>query len=197
MESDPQQKQHQFQNPLQQQQTSSSGLLRYRSAPSSYFANFVDDSEGYLETAARPSSPETDRIIARFMSDDSSSLPRAELDEVRKNSHSQATENQELRLDFMGSPPPPPPTMMMTMYNHQSSSSSSSRPPLPNHSSKASGFGSEMDGSPYGAVDSKIGGGGAPCNSSNLVRHSSSPAGLFYHLNIENGTLSPSFLSSV
>ncbi|XP_052179979.1 transcription factor bHLH128-like [Diospyros lotus] len=58
----------------QQQQPMSSGLMRYRSAPSSYFTNLINCSFGggggncdeFMNP--RPSSPETERIFARFMS---------------------------------------------------------------------------------------------------------------------------------
>ena len=61
MESDLQQ-QH-----LKPQQHVNSSLLRYRSAPSSYFANHLDTefNEPFFNRAP---SPETERILARFMS---------------------------------------------------------------------------------------------------------------------------------
>src|ERR1044072_314553 len=56
---------------LQQQQqmnpSSSSGLTRYRSAPSSYFSNIIDR-EFYEHIFSKPSSPETERVFSRFMS---------------------------------------------------------------------------------------------------------------------------------
>ncbi|KAL7174076.1 hypothetical protein ACSBR2_033349 [Camellia fascicularis] len=57
----------------QQQPIRNSGLVRYRSAPSSYFARLVNTGGGGGENCdqfvnPRPSSPETDQIFAGFMS---------------------------------------------------------------------------------------------------------------------------------
>ncbi|MCI11882.1 transcription factor bHLH122-like, partial [Trifolium medium] len=43
-----------------------SGLTRFKSAPSSYFSNIIDK-EFYEHLFNRPSSPETERVFARFM----------------------------------------------------------------------------------------------------------------------------------
>ncbi|XP_019457690.1 PREDICTED: transcription factor bHLH130-like isoform X1 [Lupinus angustifolius] len=59
MESDLEQQQHQVNN-------SSSGLTRYKSAPSSYFTNIIDK-DFYEHIFNHPSSPETEQIFSRFM----------------------------------------------------------------------------------------------------------------------------------
>ncbi|XP_010479574.1 PREDICTED: transcription factor bHLH122-like [Camelina sativa] len=50
--------QHQHQRPR------NSGLIRYQSAPSSYFSNFGESIEEFLD---RPTSPETERILSGFL----------------------------------------------------------------------------------------------------------------------------------
>ncbi|CAL0322123.1 unnamed protein product [Lupinus luteus] len=59
MESDLEQQQHEVNN-------SSSGLTRYKSAPSSYFTNIIDK-DFYEHIFNHPSSPETEQIFSRFM----------------------------------------------------------------------------------------------------------------------------------
>ncbi|XP_076913181.1 transcription factor bHLH130-like [Bidens hawaiensis] len=65
----------QQQQPHQQQPNMNSGLTRYRSAPSAYFSNLInsgvykdEDLDPFFN--ARVSSPETERILSRFISGD-------------------------------------------------------------------------------------------------------------------------------
>ncbi|CAL0334124.1 unnamed protein product [Lupinus luteus] len=161
---------------LDQQQQISSGLTRYRSAPSSYFSNIIDK-EFYESTFNRPSSPETERVFARFMSNLSGSSgsdggaedsisqniqpgqPVSAVKEeiINQQSHDVPSMNNE-QVIFQ--------QQQRNNSNYGSSTpqkvyQSSGRPPLPNH--MKTGLGS----------------------TSNLIRHGSSPAGLFSTINIE------------
>lgn len=174
----------------QQQQKMNSGLMRYQSAPSSFFSNIfsTDDFEEFLNP--RSSSPETERIFGRFISSGGQpgASPSPDFSELQQKSAainhqtqfmpSTKGENEvvQQRNDYTSG--------SQTVYQTQS------QPPIPNHSSPApsSAMGSTyqaatsmtMDGLPH----MKVGGGG----NSNLIRHSSSPAGLFADINVENGT---------
>lgn len=68
MDSDIQLRRNQFHDQQeQQQQQMNSGLMRYRSAPSSYFAGIFDGGDSF-DHFLRSSSPETDRILSGFVS---------------------------------------------------------------------------------------------------------------------------------
>lgn len=179
-----------------QQQQMNSSLMRYRSAPSSYFSNFIDgeDCEEFLQH--RPSSPETERIFSRFMSsggtEDSSSHT---VMNMRQNSQAMAPESVvavSQQNQFMASMKHGAEVLQQQQQQNGYASGSQmmyqTSSPMPHHNSAAPG---PVENS-YSAVSSmgmdqsqqmKIGGG----NNSNLIRHSSSPAGLFSHLNVENG----------
>ncbi|KAJ9697928.1 hypothetical protein PVL29_007169 [Vitis rotundifolia] len=178
-----------------QQQQMNSSLMRYRSAPSSYFANFIDgeDCEEFLQH--RPSSPETERIFSRFISsggtEDSSSHT---VMNMRQNSQAMAPESEVVvsqQTQFMASMKHGAEVLQQQQQNGYASGSQmmyQTSSPMPHHNSAAPG---PVENS-YSAVSSmgmdqsqqmKIGG----SNNSNLIRHSSSPAGLFSHLNVENG----------
>ncbi|KAA8549552.1 hypothetical protein F0562_001430 [Nyssa sinensis] len=162
----------------QQQQQMNSGLVRYRSAPSSYFLSLLnsngvgdggDDCTGFLNP--EPSSPETERIFARLMSsggtEDSNSQNFCE-------SQQNSSANENLPPQFMvpmkGEAEVLQPQQQGSDYASASLMiyQSQSQSPLPNHNS---------------ASQMTMGGVG----NSNLVRHSSSPAGLFSHINVKNG----------
>jgi hypothetical protein len=202
MESDLQQHPTMFldhQNHHQQQMNS--GLTRFKSAPSSYFSNIIDK-EFYEHLFNRPSSPETERVFARFMNslsgsgsgaggdadaesvsvpvvDDSltqnlstvqQQLPivKEEIDQQSQTMSSMNNNNNET-MDLQ--------QLQRTQSNMNSYGSSvpqnfyqsSGRPPLPNQMKTGRG------------------------NCSNLIRHGSSPAGLFSNINIETGIFSNSF----
>ncbi|CAI0412713.1 unnamed protein product [Linum tenue] len=155
-------------NPKQMNSGGGGGLTRYQSAPSSYFTSYLEK-ELCDELLNRPSSPETERFFARFLANTASSdglQPDPVLAPVKQGS----PPLQQGMDDYSSGsrsfyPPPPPP-------------SSQSRPPLP--SAPAMDY-SRLPPTPPPPA-SKSGGGN---NSSNLVRHSSSPAGLFSNINIE------------
>ncbi|GAU51409.1 hypothetical protein TSUD_413200 [Trifolium subterraneum] len=201
MESDLQQHPTMFldhQNHHQQQMNS--GLTRFKSAPSSYFSNIIDK-EFYEHLFNRPSSPETERVFARFMNslsgsgsgggggdaesvsvsvsasasvavvDDSltqnlqQQLPivKEEIDQQSQTMTSMNTNNNNETMNLQ--------QLQRTQSNMNSYGSStpqnfyqsSGRPPLPNSMKTGRG------------------------NCSNLIRHGSSPAGLFSNINIETG----------
>lgn len=210
MESDLQQHPTMFldhQNHHQQQQMNS-GLTRFKSAPSSYFSNIIDK-EFYEHLFNRPSSPETERVFARFMNslsgsgsgggggDAESASATASVavavavtagdDSLTQNLVS--TVQQELLPVVKEEIDQQSQTMMASMNNEtvdlqqiqrqqsnmnnygfsgsQKFYQSSGRPPLPNQMKTGRG------------------------SCSNLIRHGSSPAGLFSNINIETG-ISPS-----
>ncbi|KAG5114818.1 hypothetical protein JHK82_038087 [Glycine max] len=174
----------------QQPQVNSSGLTRYRSAPSSYFSNIIDR-EFYEHVFNRPSSPETERVFSRFMnslnseeedslhhhklSTDSSSSSAAVKEEV-VNQHNQSVNEEHVVVAALQQS-----NNNMNSYNNSASrnfyQSSSSKPPLPNPNPNLSS-GMEQGSFSMGLRHSG--------NNSNLIRHSSSPAGLFSQINIEN-----------
>lgn len=147
----------------QQQQQMNSGLTRYRSAPSSYFADMLNGSlfggedvaDQFINT--RASSPDSDRFFSRFMSScggEDSNLPN--VSDVRPSSFV----NEPIQSQFM------------VQMKHE--------PDVPLAQQQQQQMGSlGMNNLPQ----MKMGGG----NNLNLIRQSSSPAGLFAQVNIDNG----------
>ncbi|KAE9585972.1 putative transcription factor bHLH family [Lupinus albus] len=172
-----------------QKNNSSSGLTRYKSAPSSYFNNIIDK-DFYEHIFNQPSSPETEQIFSRFMNSISGSgggdvTPAALEEDSHPHNFSPVKEeiiiNQEVNYE---------PVVWKEQQQHCDISSnyssgvhgfyqSSARPPLPNQN-----LNSGMDGTYSFGVNRlqqmKTG------SRNNLIRHSSSPAGLFSQINIEN-----------
>lgn len=64
MESEFQQHHFLIHHDHQHQRPRNSGLIRYQSAPSSYFSSFGESIEEFLD---RPTSPETERILSGFL----------------------------------------------------------------------------------------------------------------------------------
>ncbi|QHN94925.1 hypothetical protein HN51_042777 [Arachis hypogaea] len=163
------------------QAPSSNGLTRYRSAPSSYFTDIIDR-EFYEHIFNRPSSPETERVFSRFMNslrDDAA----PEDDSLHLDSSSVKEEH-----DITPSQP-----LLFQHHHHQQQQNnvnsfnyqSTSRPPLPNQNQNlASSGGVEGVYSNNNNNNNRL---PQTKNQSNLVRHSSSPAGLFSQIHIENG----------
>ncbi|KAF5208077.1 Transcription factor bhlh [Thalictrum thalictroides] len=167
----------------QQQQQMNSGLLRYRSAPSSLFANFMDGEDDFIASHHRSSSPEAESMFARFMNCDSTSPSLHEIADKSavKAEVSVGNSTNNKSSQFMGvidehgteqmmysSPPPLPPKQQQSMSNHAS-----------NVAENVYRVASSM-GLDHQSPQMKMG-------NSNLIRHSSSPAGLFANLNVENG----------
>ena len=178
MESDLQQHHHQNQM--------NSGLTRYRSAPSSYFANIIDR-EFCEEFFNRPSSPETERIFARFIADNGGGGGGGNGGtEVTNTSEVVATEASNQQTQFMASMNNEAAGVLQQQQQQNNYGSASQnfyqgppRPPLPNSSVEGS-YSMGLDRLPQ----MKTGGGG---NNSSLIRHSSSPAGLFANINVGEG----------
>nr|XP_023916486.1 transcription factor bHLH130-like isoform X2 [Quercus suber] len=172
MESDLQQHRHQNQM--------NSGLTRYRSAPSSYFANIIDR-EFCEEFFNRPSSPETERILTRFIAGSGGGGNGGT--EVTNTSEVAATEASSQQTQFMASMNNEAAGVLQQQQSNYGSASQNfyqgpPRPPLPNSSVEGS-YSMGLDRLPQ----MKTGGG----NNSSLIRHSSSPAGLFANINVGEG----------
>ncbi|XP_004295210.1 PREDICTED: transcription factor bHLH122-like [Fragaria vesca subsp. vesca] len=194
MESDLQQQHHK-----PQQHVNSSSLLRYRSAPSSYFANILDTefNEPFFNRAP---SPETERILARFMSSQGGDIGGTEeivphqkvettqqpqflvpkLDNDAAMIQEQEQQQQQQRQQ----------QQQQQQQSHMNNYTSqgfyqipSTKPPLPNQNLASSNEGAAA-AYPMGSNQfplMKTGG----VTHSNLIRHSSSPAGLFANINID------------
>ncbi|KAJ1421954.1 Myc-type, basic helix-loop-helix [Sesbania bispinosa] len=169
--------QHHHQNQM------NSGLTRFRSAPSSYFSNIIDR-EFYEHVFNRPSSPETERIFQRFVNslgdgdgaaEDSlaqnlSTVQQQQIPAVKEEVNQQQ-QSQAMPMPSMNNEPvvlqqQQPQSNMMNNFSSsapQNFYQSTGRPPLP--------------------TQMKTG----RANNSNLIRHGSSPAGLFSNINIESG----------
>ncbi|XP_040993591.1 transcription factor bHLH130-like [Juglans microcarpa x Juglans regia] len=156
-----------------------SGLTRYRSAPSSYFSGIIDR-EFCQQFFNRSSSPETERIVDRFMSSGGTHDDASEV---------AAKEAGHQSMQFMASMNNEAAGVVQQQMNYDSASQNfyqnPSRPPLPNQ-----GLNSSLEGSHSMRMDrilpqTKMGAGGGNNNSS-LVRHNSLPAGSFSHISVEN-----------
>lgn len=181
MESDLQQHHHQNQM--------NSGLSRYRSAPSSYFANIIDR-EFCEEFLNRPPSPETERIFARFIAGSGGGGGNGGT-EVTNASEVVATEASNQQTQFMASMNNEAAGVLQQQQQQPQSNYGSAsqnfyqgppRPPLLNSSVEGS-YSMGLDRLPQ----MKTGGGGGGGNNSSLIRHSSSPAGLFANINVGEG----------
>lgn len=164
----------------QQQQQMNTGLLRYRSAPSSLFANFIEGEDDFIAAAVaqhRSSSPEAESIFARFMGNCDSEIGEKPVPvKAETNSSQYMGVLDEHASDQMmyHTPPPLPPQQPQSMQN----------------------LGSNVDENVYRVANNSMGldqqaspmkMGSGSGNVPNLTRHSSSPAGLFANLNVENG----------
>lgn len=158
----------------------SPGLTRYRSAPSSYFSDIIDR-EFYEHIFNKPSSPETERVFSRFMNSFSGADGgggatteedhplKISADSVKREQDHQGMNNEVLQSS----------TEIINDYSNsvphsqQSFYQSAVKPPLPNQNLQSGGGGNGNSG---------------------LIRHSSSPAGLFSQINIENSNFSVHFI---
>lgn len=181
------------QQQFQQNMQTGSGLTRYRSAPSSYFASLLntpagegggfgaDDFEQLFNP--RASSPETQRIFSRFMNSAS--------DSIQENCSTSTNLSSQPQLNSQF--PPPRKAAEPEVQRQQSNDySSASQEIYQSHNSEpANSMESSRNNTLVGPFNSnrvahmKIEPGGG--NSGGLIRHSSSPAGLFANINIENG----------
>ncbi|XP_040382844.1 transcription factor bHLH130-like [Oryza brachyantha] len=138
---------------------SSSGLLRYRSAPSSLLGEFCDD---FLPPAPRAASPDAaDNVFSRFLAD------------------------HQIRDKSPAPPPPPPPAAAhfpddptMASHHHHNQMMFQHQPP---HMPSVEGLYRTVSST---GIDAGGGGGGG---GGSLIRQSSSPAGFLNHLSMDNG----------
>lgn len=180
--------------PQHHQKLMNSGLTRYQSAPSTYFSDILD-TDFCQEFINRPSSPETERIIARFLSSGDNitdNISDQNLCAIPQNSPVTDTAVKVEQQTQIITPVDNQTVVMQRQQQQQQGNYSSasqnfyqSQPQqhLPNQQQ-----GSTLD---YRIPNSmgmnrptqtKIGG----STNSNLIRQSSSPAGLFANINIEN-----------
>ncbi|XP_020215254.1 transcription factor bHLH122 [Cajanus cajan] len=175
MESDLQQHPPMFLDHHQQQMNS--GLTRYRSAPSSYFSSIIDR-EFYEHVFNRPSSPETERMLTRFVN----SLGGGDADADAEDSL--ATQNpptvvavkEEVNVN-------PQPQDVPSMSNEPRVLQQQQQSNINSYGSSAPHSFYQNTGRPPLPNQMKTGRG----SSSSLIRHGSSPAGLFSNINIETG----------
>ncbi|XP_028101125.1 transcription factor bHLH130-like isoform X1 [Camellia sinensis] len=194
----------------QQQPIRNSGLVRYRSAPSSYFARLVNTGGGGggencdQFVNPRPSSPETDQIFAGFMScgGTQDSTPHnlcdigqnssaneafqpqfvANLKEETDIFHHHHHDEQQHNSGYSSASVSASASASQIIYQNQSQDTQ------PNHNSVASNSGMDNSCGVANSMRTKLSGGAGSSNS-NLIRHSSSPAGLFSHINNENAEI--------
>ncbi|KAF9688681.1 hypothetical protein SADUNF_Sadunf01G0013500 [Salix dunnii] len=170
------------------QKQMNSGLTRYQSAPSSYFSGILDGDfcEEFLN---RPASPETERVYARFLASsggNTENLSSQDLCEIKQDSPEAVSQiNQQPQMVAAMNNLNCDTRLQQQQGNYSAAQGfyqNQSKPPLPDQKS-----GSEMN---YRSMNS-MGMERLPSmktnssNNSNLVRHSSSPAGLFSEINIE------------
>ncbi|WOK91993.1 transcription factor bHLH130 [Canna indica] len=154
-----------------QQQQMNSGLLRFRSAPSSLLGELCEDF-----VPIRPSGAETENMFSRFMAQGLHDKPTggATID-CQRSPHFRPPASEEMvnshnKIAFSSSPP-------MT-YHH----SQQQQLQMPNHSMADS---SHRAVGPLAPAVEQIENG--TNSSSNLTRQGSSPSGLFSQLNADNG----------
>lgn len=142
-----------------------SGLLRFRSAPSSVLANFMEtEAEVSADSDANKTNftegSDSERLITRFLNYGTSNTDSIAMKRVSSNSHSQAQQQ-----GYSASLPP--------HYPRQSLSPTAM---------------DDDDGS-YGLVGSMAKDHDVQSKTGNpiIIRQSSSPAGLFSHLSVQNG----------
>lgn len=162
------------------EQQMNSGLMRFRSAPGSLLANFIDGggeaSDGFLP---RSSSPGAETMFARFNFPQDSMAPNIrEIDGKGMVSHRSP---QLMAIEHQREVDVPqqnrfssawPVALQMEQLSNCS----------PRNGAAIDGSFKVVDSMAMDSQEVKSGG-----NCANLIRHSSSPAGLFSHLNVENG----------
>lgn len=176
-----------------------SGLTRYRSAPSSYFGTLLNNTNGDARFGAddfaqlfnpKASSPETQRIFARFMNSAS--------DNAQDNCSTNIPEAQsQSQLDSKLLPPINHEPKAKQLRRQRSNDYSSVG--YPSHNSIAANSVHSIPKAKKMKMEEQGGGGFS------LLRHSSSPAGLFASVHIESGKnqichcylSSPSFILAI
>ncbi|KAJ4758738.1 BHLH transcription factor [Rhynchospora pubera] len=157
-----------------------SGLLRYRSAPSTLLGEVCED---FIPTHGRTASPETDSMLARFLGADLRDPIREPTKPALNPSAAPPTTAAPgshfapaVVEDHQHSPHPNPHQMLYHSHQQQ----------MPSHSTADSLYRTVSGGGLVEADQMKAsvatGTAGA-----NIMRTTSSPAGFFNHLNVENG----------
>lgn len=177
MDSDLHHHQHQLQQ-QQPQQNMSSGLTRYRSAPSSYFSNLInngiygdDDSDPFFNS--RVSTTETDQILSRFTSSTAAAVPGSGADSTSQQIMNQIGGYEPQYMDSVKQEQegiyPESHQQQPMIYQNQ--------------------FQSQTDHIPVSTCSSAMGDSLTTTMNlpTNLLRQSSSPAGFFADLDIDNG----------
>ncbi|XP_066390967.1 transcription factor bHLH130-like isoform X1 [Miscanthus floridulus] len=143
--------------PVQPPPMASSGLLRYRSAPSTVLGDLCED---FLPSAPRAASPAAaaaaDNVFSRFLAD------------------------HHIRDDK----PSPPPAAPAAVHFPSEADMASQQQQQEMVGAKSVLYRTVSSGIETAAA---VGTGGASANASNLIRQSSSPAGFLDHWNIDNG----------
>ncbi|KAG6437943.1 hypothetical protein SASPL_102874 [Salvia splendens] len=151
-------------NQFEQNTQMGSGLTRYRSAPSSYLTSLLSSEGGFGEEDfaelfnPRASSPETQVIFSRFMNSTGAAATPPLPPRKPEND------------DFIQ----PPPQKLQRHHSNDYSSASQMIFPTTHNSDADASYGKPFP------PQIKMEGGGS------LIRHSSSPAGLFANINFEN-----------
>lgn len=170
------------------QQQLNSSLMRYRSAPSTLVANFTDGSgDGCDDFLPRSTSPEAESMFARFMScggGDSASPDLHEIGEKPSVAATAAASANQRNPQFMTGIEHEAEVVPQQNGFASSSQMMYQTTPLSNQSS-ATVAGIESSYRNSMAMDTAEMKSSSNC--SNLIRHSSSPAGLFTNLTVENG----------
>lgn len=156
----------------------SSGLLRYRSAPSTLLGEVCED---FIPTHGRTSSPETDSMLARFLGADLRDPIRDPKPAMNPSPPTTAAPGSHFASAVIEEHQhnPHPNQHQMMFHSHQQH--------VPSHNSAeslyrtASSAGLEAEQIKTGAAGSTAG--------ANIMRTTSSPAGFFANLNVENGII--------
>lgn len=176
-----QQEEQQQQQQQQQQQMnmmmSSSGLTRYRSAPSSYFTSYLEDSAADTINSRGGGGygmDDLDHFLNRFLPNSTTTEGQQQGSNLCTTTTSMQSPHrttpcvkQEIQTDYSQT--------MMSQNDHNSSS-------MDCYSNNRVLSSSNQ----FAPIKMATGGGGNNSNS-NLVRYNSSPAGLFANINVHNG----------
>lgn len=179
-------------NFCQMQQQQNSNLLRYSSAPSSFLASLLDNNGGggYDDHRyVRPSSPEVDTMLAKFISACNGT------DHSGSNGLHQFGESLAMKQETEDSVPEQNEysSGSQMMYLSQAQQVHALHGHNSARSNLDSSFGVINSTGFEDSMEAKIGVG----NRSNLVRQSSSPAGLFSDINSENGNVFSNWQSKI
>uniref|UniRef100_A0A0D9X9K5 BHLH domain-containing protein n=1 Tax=Leersia perrieri TaxID=77586 RepID=A0A0D9X9K5_9ORYZ len=150
--------------PVQPPPMSSSGLLRYRSAPSSVLGEFCDD---FLPAAAPPPPPQ----------------PRAASPDAADNVFSRFLADHQIRDDKSPAPAPPPSAAAAAHFSDDPTSMAS----MFQHHHQQQQMVASVEGLYRTVSSTGIDAAGAGSGVGGLIRQSSSPAGFLNHLSMDNG----------